>query len=241
MSKRFAVSVVTLAWMAGSPAVAGEVGPADIESLLAPRSLFSAPLAAPFPAVRLVWIDPTGVAIGVDAPARAEAERLLRAMGAFVSWRRGHAREVAQAAEVRVILLDRAAERAPGAPILGVTPPRSEGAPFVWVHVPSVHAGIGLPPRASLAAMPPSSLRSLAIALGRVVAHEVVHALAPSVRHGSGLMSATLTRRQLTGRAIPVALEVSLAVRAALRGDPLATRPGTATVASAVVTEEVLR
>ena len=43
--------------------------------------------------------------------------------------------------------------------------------------------------------------RDLSLALGRVVAHELVHALAPSVPHGTGLMSASLSYR-LPARAV---------------------------------------
>jgi len=35
------------------------------------------------------------------------------------------------------------------------------------------------------------------------VAHELAHALAPSVPHGTGLTSASLTDRQLTASSIP--------------------------------------
>lgn len=240
MSIRFAVSFVALALVATAAAVAGDLGPAEIQGWLAPRAPFETSPVSP-PALRLVWIDPTGVASGVDAPARAEAERLLRAMGLRVSWRRGKPREEARAGEVRVILLDRAAARDRRTPVLGATPPRPEEAPLVWVHVPGVRAVIGLPHRAAMVVLPPSSARALAFALGRVVAHETVHAVAPWVRHGAGLMSATLTRRQLTGATIPVDLDVSLAVQAALRGDPANAHPGVALVATAAVSEEVLR
>jgi hypothetical protein len=67
----------------------------------------------------------------------------------------------------------------------------------------------------------------LAIALGRVIAHEVVHARVPSIRHSSGLMSRTLTRSQLTGGSIPFEPEVAFALQTALRGDPVFTPPGT--------------
>jgi DNA-binding HxlR family transcriptional regulator len=216
VSKRFAVSFMALVSLAASAARAGDAVPADIETWLAPGLPLAASPAS-LPGLRLVWIDPTGAAIGVDGPSRAEAEGLLRAMGLRVSWRRGEKNEESRAGEVRVILLDRAAARDRWTPVLGATPPGSEGAPLVWVHVPGVRTAIGLPAGAPVAALPPSSVRALGLALGRVVAHETVHAVAPGVRHGAGLMSARLTSRQLTEATIRVELDVSLAVQAALR------------------------
>jgi len=241
MSARFTVAVVTLASIVAAAAGADEASPLDLEGVAGPRVLPStaAPLVAS-PALRLVWMDPTGVGVGVEAVARDETRSLLRKMGATVSWRRGDTRELALPGEVRVILLDRTADNS-GKPVLGATPPRFDVAPFVWVHVPNVRAVIGLDPRGSAFAMPPPASRALAIALGRVVAHELVHALAPSVPHGTGLMSASLTYRQLTAPSIPVETEVGLAVQAALRGDPLGPRPDTGVLASATAPDGLVR
>ena len=182
--------------------------------------------------VHLVWMDPARTAVGVDALARDEARSLLRKLGVSASWRRGEAGEVARPAEVRVILLDRGIDQAPGIPILGATPSHFEGAPFVWVHVPNVRAAAGLRPAGSgLADL--LSARAFGIALGRVVAHEIVHALAPSVAHGTGLMSGKLTCRQLTAAKLPVDPEVGLAVRAALRGEPSLPPAAAGTLAAA--------
>ena len=241
MSTRHAVAVVTLASMVAA-AAADEAGPLDLEGVVGPRVLSpsSAPLVAS-PALRLVWLDPTGVGVGVEAVARDEARSLLRKMGATVSWRRGDAGELARPGEVRVILLDRTADNLSGKPVLGATPPRFDVAPFVWVHVPNVRAVIGLDPRGFAFTMPPPASRALAIALGRVVAHELVHALAPSVPHGTGLMSVSLTYRQLTASSIPFETEVGLAVQAALRGDPLGPRPDTGVLAAATAPEGLVR
>lgn len=238
MSTRFAAAVVTLASIVAS-AAAAEGEPLDRESTLGPRALV--PPEAPgvaSSALRLVWTDPAGVAIGVDALARDEARSLLRRMGASVSWRRSAAGEPSRPGEVRVILLDRAAEHVSGKLILGATPPHFDAAPFVWVHVPNVRAVMGLSPHGLAAAIDPAAARGLAVTLGRVVAHELVHALAPSVPHGRGLMSAALTRRQLTSPSIPFDPEVALAVRAALRGDTPLPRPETGVLAAATAGEE---
>lgn len=241
MSTRFAVAVVTLVSIVAAPAAADEAALPDLEGVVGPRAWppSAAPLVAS-PALRLVWMDPTGVGVGAEAVARDEARSVLRKMGAAVSWRRGDAGELTRPGEVRVILLDRAACSA-GKAVLGATPPRFDVDPFVWVHVPNVRAAIGLDPRGSAFAMPPPASRALAIALGRVVAHELVHALAPSVPHGTGLMSASLTYRQLTAPSIPFDAEVGLAFQAALRGDPLGPRPATGVLAAATAPGEIVR
>jgi hypothetical protein len=214
VTRRLAVAALALASIAGSAAA-----------------------ESPEP-LRLVWTDPARAALGVDALARDEAGALLRRMGLSASWRRGDANEIARPGEVRVILLDRGTDQAPGIPVLGATPSRFEGAPFVWVHVPNVRAAAGLRPGGTVAAVDPASARALGIALGRVVAHELVHALAPSVPHGTGLMSAKLTRRQLTAATLPVDPEVGLAVQAAMRGEPSLPRAVTATLAAATAGQE---
>lgn len=210
MSTRCFRAVVILASISGPSAVAGE---------------------APVP---LVWMDPAGVAVGLDAMAREEARSILERVGAPVLWRVEKAGGLARPGEVRVILLDRSAERGPGTPVLGATPPRFEVAPVVWVHVPNVRAAIGLRPRGPVAAIEAPTTRTLGIALGRVIAHEVVHALAPSVPHGKGLMSASLSRGQLTATWIAIEESVLDSVQAALRGDPFLPRSETGVLAAAV-------
>jgi hypothetical protein len=239
VSTRLVAAVVTLA---SSVAAAGAESPEPhgLDGVAAPRPVVPASPPADPLSVRLVWVDPARVAVGVEVVARDEARSLLRKMGLSVSWRRGEAREVARPGEVRVILLDRGAALAPGTPILGATPTRFEVSPFVWVHVPSVRAAMGL--RAGpFAALDPPCLRAFAVALGRVVVHEVVHALAPSVPHGTGLMSEKLTHRQLTAGKLAVDPEVVLAVRAALRGEPSLLPDDAAALAAATAGQGLVR
>jgi hypothetical protein len=238
--KRLLVAAVALAAIVGS-AAAESREPADVEGVLAPRAHSPAPPPAEPLAVRLVWLDPARTALGVEALARGEAQSLLRKMGLSVSWRRGKAGEAARPGEVRVILLDRGVARAPGVPILGATPTRPEGSSFVWVHVPNVRAAIGLRPGVPTAVMEQPSARAFGIALGRVVAHELVHALAPSVPHGTGLMSAKLTCRQLSAATLPVDPEVGVAVRAVVRGEPSRAPADAGTLAAATAGEERAR
>jgi len=173
------------------------------------------------PVLRLVWVDPTDVAAGSELAARAEAEALLSGMGVAVSWRRGSAGELMQKNEVWVILVGEGPGAASDTLVLGSTRKSGSVAPAVWVRVPNVRRAVGVPRGPSLFGLFPIERRLVAVALGRVIAHEVVHAVAPSVPHGTGLTSANLTRRQLRAPTIPVEPEVAFAVQAALRGSPV--------------------
>ena len=216
MSLRFGFAIAALASFASSVAAAGEDG-----------------LPAP-DAVGLVWVDPAGAALEQEAVARREIQSLLGRMGVPTRWRRGRAGELASADEVRIILLDRVARRPDGTPVLGATPPRFDASPFVWVHVPAIQAAVGLCRGRVREAV---ASRMLAIALGRVVAHELVHVLAPSLPHGRGLMSECLTRRQLTASSVPVADGVGPAVRAALMSGPSLVPPDRTVLAAISFTE----
>jgi hypothetical protein len=84
----------------------------------------------------------------------------------------------------------------------------------VWVFVDNVRETLGLSPTDER----PASARRLGIALGRVVAHEVVHTLAPRFPHTRrGLMREALGNLDLTGPARPSHDECRDVVRAALR------------------------
>jgi len=235
MTRRCAAGVVLSAAALATPAfaVAAEVPVAELASrpFLAP---VPTPQAAtiPAPAVRLAWLDPAGVAFGTEAVVQREVERTLERMGVESSWRRGENHEVARPGELRVIFLDRGAQREHGTPVLGATPSRFAGEPFVWVHVPSVRAAAGLRPRSG-PDLELAAVRRLGVALARVIAHEVVHAVAPGVPHGSGLMAPRLDQRMLTASRIGLDPEVGFAVRAALRGAGLPPGPAAAEILAA--------
>jgi hypothetical protein len=102
-----------------------------------------------------------------------------------LSWRRSRPGGETDPDELRVVLLR---SRGVGADrgALGSTARRGL-APTIWVYVPNVALALGLDPDAVVTSL--DSQRLLGVALGRVLAHEVVHALAPNVEHaGSGVM-----------------------------------------------------
>ncbi len=198
------------------------------------------PLVSATPAARLVWVDPASAAFGAEPLVRPEVARLLRVMGVTASWRRGEPHELARPGELRVNFLDRAAERE-HRPVLGATPASFQGEPFVWVHVPSVRAAAGVSSQRTGPSLDPHSTRRLGMALARVIAHEIVHAVAPELPHGSGLMSARLDRGMLTDASIAIDPLVGHAVRGALAGGLPAPRPAATILAVVSRYEEPVR
>lgn len=177
-------------------------------------------------AVRLVWCDLYGLAVGSESAAREEAAALVARMGATLSWRIGQPGEVRRRDEVWVVLVGEGPRSS--RLVLGTTLRNPRVAPLVWVRVPHVQAALGSRGR------PSQDPRRLGIAVGRVIAHELVHALVPSQPHGSGLMSETFSARQLDAVTMPIEHGVALAFGAALRDGPVASPAGTVVAASFV-------
>lgn len=152
--------------------------------------------AAPPPTlpVTLVWVDPGAHAAFAAEAAIEEATALLRTAGAEVRWVLTSTPTILNPGELAVIVV-RSARPNPRM-VLGSA--QIEGdVPAVWIHPEAVSAAVGLgdlAPRQWTA----TERSDYARALGRVAAHEVVHALLGSARHASiGLMARTLVRRDL--------------------------------------------
>jgi len=192
--------------------------------LLAPMAATGEELG-PTP-VHLTWLDVTGVTVGVDGVARGECRSMLKEAGLEVIWRRGSGGEEARPGEIRIILVDRlVVDAAARRSVMGATPARRRAHPVVWIHVGSIRATLGYPPDFPILDLPLRARRDLGVALGRVVAHEVVHVLVPSLRHGQGLMSPIHTPSGLTGSRPPVEPRVAEEIRAAFESHPGAARP----------------
>jgi hypothetical protein len=171
---------------------------------------------SPLP-LRLTWLDVEGVAVGVDGVARSECRSVLEKAGLEVKWRRGAGGEEARPGEVRVLLVDHfVVEPNQHVSIMGATPAQPRLHPVVWIHVGSVRASLGFPPDFPIADLPLRLRRDIGVALGRVVAHEIVHVLAPRLPHGSGLMSPTLTPDMLILPHLWLKADDAAQVRAAL-------------------------
>ena len=198
--------------------VPNAAGANDSEPLRAGKARPSRLVPAPSgpPAVLLVWLDVSSAAVGLDGVARSEVRSILEKAGLDIVWRRGSGAEAARLGEIRIILVDRLLiRRDSGRPVLGATPTEVRGHPFVWIHVGSVRAALGLPQSSSTNDLPVLARRNLGVALGRVIAHEIVHALVPSLRHGGALMAESLKREHLTASRLSVDPAVALLVRAA--------------------------
>ncbi len=237
MSSRVVAFTLAFAAATVSPCVAGEllgpdsaclhapdlgterVLPASSEPAI-PRGQAGAPATAPRPPgpLRLVWMDPAQVMGFGASGARDEVVRIFKAMGIPTLWRRATAHETVAAGELQVVLLDRCAAADQRAIVMGATPLHNEGTPLVWIHVPCVRGALGLGEREPVTLETRDTYR-LGVAVGRVIAHEVVHALAPALPHGEGLMAHHLTLADLTASSLPVAPGVRAAVRGALAGE----------------------
>jgi hypothetical protein len=169
--------------------------------------------------LRFAWYDVSGAVPGAFGVTRAEASRLLGRMGIRSEWRRGRTGEGGAPEEIRVIVLNRPGRRAGASRSTMGAVQRGGVAPSLWVYLPSVITALGWSP----AAIGPGSAlgrrRELGLALGRVVAHEIVHLLAPQLPHAGGLMSSSLNRKQLLAAEIPIDAEVLAAVPATLRAE----------------------
>jgi hypothetical protein len=115
-----------------------------------------------------------------------ELDTLLGGTGVRVRWRRASAASETRTDELRVVFLD-----GPGRglyadrPVLAASRHVDPG-PTIWVFTPSVVAALGQPVQRREA---PDVTRALGLALGRVLAHELVHVLAPEIPHGHGVMA----------------------------------------------------
>ncbi len=149
----------------------------------------------------LVWYDPSGVLpAGYDGLTR-EVREIFRGLGVEVTWRVGGTFGGAETPEVPVILLAsdplgrRRSERVLGLVVRDQRPHRA-----VWVFQDNVRRALGLRQQADSGPIEP-----LARALGRVVAHEIVHAISPDTPHSrEGLMQHAFGRSFLLGAQAPI-------------------------------------
>jgi hypothetical protein len=119
-----------------------------------------------------------------------ELDRLLAVAGVRVEWRWVTPGTQTAPDEFCVVFLDSPGRGAAAEqPVLGTTVTGdSASPPLIWIYWRNVVHTLGLRDDSPLDTF--FVKRSLGVALGRVVAHEVVHALAPEVPHGTGLMAA---------------------------------------------------
>jgi len=145
----------------------------------------------------------------------AETRAIFREMGADVTWREGglgttYGNDAIP--EIPIIVLKTPPTGvANRASVMGLVP--RGGSKAVWIFVDNIRRAVA----PSGLAFSSEVSKSLGVAVGRVVAHEVVHALAPELAHTKqGLMRDALSRGELTSPARPAHDRCVTAVQAAL-------------------------
>jgi hypothetical protein len=181
--------------------------PEEVSSLPEPSATLPSPPEAESPAgLRLFWFDPNGLAPFVFEPTSREVSRIFRDVGVSLRWERGDFDTTLGQGplDIPVILLpaDPMAKRA-SRRVMGLVPRQSSGPRAVWVFLSSVRWTLGHDPRASR--ITTRQANELGLALARVVAHEVVHAIVPDEPHtNSGLMHHSMDRSFLLGMKAPI-------------------------------------
>lgn len=183
-------------------------------SLAATSPASAEPLPAAPARLRAVEIDFASLAPLTRAVMRRELASVLAPASLELAWRRSQPSGETDADELRVVLL-RSAGVGPDQGALGSTA-RQGLVPTIWVYVPSVALTLGLDPEAVATSF--DSQRLVGIALGRVVAHELVHVLAPDVAHGgTSVMRPSLHAFHLTRGRQPLERDCAAALSAGAR------------------------
>src|SRR5262249_1843354 len=151
--------------------------------------------------LRLLWFDPKNLLPSAFDIASREVSRIFRGVGVEVRFEQGTpgiAFGEGSTLDVPVILLgqdpmpSRASKR-----VMGLVQRPSDGTRVVWIFLSNVRWTLGQDPRLL---MTPRQANELGLAVARVVAHEVIHAIAPDEPHASsGLMHYSMDRRFLVG------------------------------------------
>ena len=172
--------------------------------------------------VRLAWTDPAGLMGGGWVQAAEETSRVLARLGLHADSRGAPVSEPLSSEEIRVILVPGAPPRGNGgrSAIGGASPTGS--VPRVWVRPDGIAAILGASTPFRPLSAPPEVVLRFDRLLGRVVAHEVVHLLAPGVPHGRGLMAACLDVNEFLQRDLRIEPEVALLVQRTVSAGPTA-------------------
>jgi hypothetical protein len=151
---------------------------------------------------RLQWLDVSDLAPFAYRAMAAEAKEILAEHGVCADLARASTGSVRTDGEIGVILLPSMGGSGVGRHVMGATRKGAARHATVWVYFDEVASALGL------AGRPPDSWTPIeragfGRALGRVAAHEVVHALLPQRPHDRlGLMAPSLGRRELTASAL---------------------------------------
>jgi hypothetical protein len=173
------------------------------------------------PWLRLRWHDPTRAFPFPSEPIADELRTVLAPAGLDFEWRTMESGEVARASGVDVVLLRDIPRGAVPEGTLGVVQRSGSAPPAAWLLLDNLRRMLGLVPLER--ALQPAEAALVARAAGRILAHELIHLMAPRLPHaGSGLMRASLGRAQLLGSDPPILEQAVLqALRPALAASAL--------------------
>jgi hypothetical protein len=136
-----------------------------------------------------------------------------------LAWRRSRPDAETDPDELRVVLL-RSIGVGGDEGALGSTARRGL-VPTIWVYVPTVALALGLELEAVATSL--DAQRLVGLALGRVVAHEIVHVLAPDVGHGgASVMRPRLGASHLSSGRLALESDCAAALAAGARAWPSA-------------------
>jgi hypothetical protein len=226
--RSFRALLLLVVGIAGAPsALAGaRVAATDPETDL-PRARPPASPAAPSldsvpPRVTLVLFDVHELVKRHRDALLAEVSGLLGQAGIEASWLIGRESTVygaGPAREIGVIVLRQPPATLTNADTVMGLVPRIPGRQPVWIFVENIKRAMSVSPSQPRLQR---QTRELSIAAGRVVVHELVHALVPDAPHAlEGLMKHSLRRADLVGTRPFLAPAVAAAMRTALlRAEP---------------------
>jgi hypothetical protein len=147
------------------------------------------------PRIDLVWFDPLNVLPPDVQAVGREVQAVFDDVGVETTWTRGAADEPTSPPQVNVVFLAALPSPALPAATLGVVTV-GRNIRTLWIVVPNVLRTLGVV--ADRGPLGRHEAAAVARALGRVVAHEVVHLAAPRLGHTrEGLMQASLDRSSL--------------------------------------------
>jgi hypothetical protein len=189
----------------------------------------AAPLSEPQVSrrLRLMFYDVNHAAPRAYESMTSEVQRIFSDLEVAVSWQRAALGDATSPDQIQVILLNTSGpDRGSSRRVLGAT--RRGGGRAVWAFLPNVAFTLGVAPEAEAWSM--REREEMGRALGRVIAHELVHVVWPERPHAeSGLMRQELNRGILVGlgvrfdpettRGFPRALLVEHRPPASVAGD----------------------